>query len=236
MWMLSVHISAWRVTKSSDDDSGETNEARQHRVHRSYAGHPRGRILLRARVNYSLGVGAIYPAANVTPNAGQINLCHASESAANAHIDCLLLDSPDLSVKGDAFWPDALAKYMTLSGYAALVDGDLETKLLAGHLVILHGKLQDKPGLTHVMLVSLVIKAYCARHPGSNVPNAANDTTFSWICRGTIADIDKNYATPLRDKRGVRRELLHAHAISFFGRLRFARSRGWEGDRNEARS
>ena len=46
------------------------------------------------------------------------------------------------------------------------------------------------------------IRDWCAGHPDAFVPNAANDTSSSWLCRGTVPVIDSSVKQPRLDERG----------------------------------
>ena len=46
------------------------------------------------------------------------------------------------------------------------------------------------------------IRKFCATVPDSDVPNAANDTSWSWVCVGKTPVLDKSVAAPILDERG----------------------------------
>jgi len=46
------------------------------------------------------------------------------------------------------------------------------------------------------------IRDWCAGHPDAFVPNAANDTSSSWLCRGTVPVIDSSVKQSQLDERG----------------------------------
>jgi hypothetical protein len=46
------------------------------------------------------------------------------------------------------------------------------------------------------------VRDWCGRHPGAAVPNAANDTPWDWVCRGTAPVIDSSVKQPQLDQRG----------------------------------
>jgi hypothetical protein len=77
-------------------------------------------------------VGSIYSGAQVRPNSS--NLCQLStESAATAHVDCLL------DANGNGFWPTSLNSYAKLSDWVVLDDSAVEQDVEQGSPVVLHG-------------------------------------------------------------------------------------------------
>jgi hypothetical protein len=46
------------------------------------------------------------------------------------------------------------------------------------------------------------VRDWCSRHPDAAVPNAAADTPWSWLCRGTVPVIDSRVKQPQLDNRG----------------------------------
>jgi hypothetical protein len=46
------------------------------------------------------------------------------------------------------------------------------------------------------------IRRYCANNPGGFVPNAVNDTPYSWNCRSRTPVMDRSAGLPGLDRRG----------------------------------
>ncbi|MBV9990053.1 MAG: hypothetical protein JOZ72_02065 [Alphaproteobacteria bacterium] len=51
-----------------------------------------------------------------------------------------------------------------------------------------------------------VLRRYCAQYPNTAVPNAANDTSASWVCQGVTPILDARYPQPALDRRGYVRD------------------------------
>jgi len=139
-------------------------------------------------------VGELYPGAQIVPDSGTQNMCHRSESAAQAHIDCLLQDSTDPQVRGRAMWPGSLGQYASIGAPAALDDAAVENLVAAGSLLILRGA-GVQPG--HAMLVTSLVKDGA----GNVTRLVANDPEL-----GMQLYIDMNPA----DRFAYHRALLHA--------------------------
>jgi hypothetical protein len=46
------------------------------------------------------------------------------------------------------------------------------------------------------------LRQYCAQTPNASVPNAVNDTPYSWSCRGKTPVLDQSVPPPKLDKSG----------------------------------